>query len=56
MNYAGIHNGAVVQGQTLEFRRRLDESDDELLSNIPQIRDHFDVASRTSSHKSRLKC
>ena len=48
VNFMRIHNGAVVQGQTLEFRRRLDESDEEILSAaIPQIRDRFDVASRT---------
>ena len=48
VNFMRIHNGAVVQGQTLEFRRRLDESDVEILSAaIPQIRDRFNVASRT---------
>ena len=45
VNFMRIHNGAVVQGQTLEFRRRLEESDEEILSAaIPQIRDRFDVA------------
>ena len=48
VNFMRIHNGAVVQGQTLEFRRRLDESEEKLLeAAIPQIRDRFDVASRT---------
>jgi len=48
VNFMRIHNGAVVQGQTLEFRRRLEESIQEILSAaIPQIRDRFDVASRT---------
>ena len=48
VNFMRIHNGAVVQGQTLEFRRRLEESDEEILSAaIPQIRDRLDVASRT---------
>ena len=31
VNFMRIHNGAVVQGQTLEFRRRLEESDKEIL-------------------------
>ena len=32
VHFMRIHNGAVVQGQTLEFRRRLDEPDDEVLA------------------------
>ena len=48
VHFMRIHNGAVVQGQTLEFRRRLDEPDDEILAAaIPQVRDRFNVASRT---------
>ena len=35
VNFMRIHNGAVVQGQTLEFRRRLDESDVEILGGHP---------------------
>ena len=48
VNFMRIHNGAIVQGQTLEFRKRLDEDDAEVLvAAIPQIRDRFAVASRT---------
>ena len=48
VNFMRIHNGAVVQGQTLEFRRRLDESTwKSFPAAIPQIRDRFNVASRT---------
>ncbi len=48
VNFMRIHNGAIVQGQTLEFRKRLDESDPDILAAaIPQIRDRFSVASRT---------
>ena len=48
VNFMRIHNGAVVQGQTLEFKRRLDETDAQVLeAAIPQIRDRFNVASRT---------
>ena len=39
VNFMRIHNGAVVQGQTLEFRRRLDESDEETsLRPFPRFR------------------
>ena len=42
--------------QTLEFRRRLDESDVEILSAaIPQIRDRFNVASRTVLAQTEVK-
>ena len=48
VNFMRIQHGAIVQGQTLEFRKRLDESDGEVLqAAIPQIRDRFAVASRT---------
>ena len=48
VNFMRIHHGAIVQGQTLEFRKRLDETDSQVLeAAIPQIRDRFAVASRT---------
>lgn len=48
VNFMRIQHGAIVQGQTLEFRKRLDETDGEVLqAAIPQIRDRFAVASRT---------
>ena len=48
VNFMRIQHGAIVQGQTLEFRKRLDETDSQVLeAAIPQIRDRFAVASQT---------
>lgn len=47
VNFLKVMNGVVIQTQTLEMKKRLDESDEELLSiAIPEIRSRFKSVSR----------
>ena len=47
VNYLKVMNGVIIQTQTVELRKRLDESDAELLSlAIPEIRNRFNSTSR----------
>ncbi|VTR39510.1 excinuclease ABC subunit UvrC [Sphingobacterium thalpophilum] len=47
VNYLKVMNGVIIQTQTLEMRRRLDETEQELLSlAIPEIRERFKSLSR----------
>jgi len=47
VNYLKVMNGVIIQTQTLEMKRRLDESEQELLAlAIPEIRDRFKSLSR----------
>ncbi|MGM9704767.1 MAG: excinuclease ABC subunit C, partial [Prevotella sp.] len=43
INYMHVKNGAINQSFTFEYKRMLDETDDDLLSSaIPEIRERFD--------------
>ncbi len=47
VNYLKVMNGAIIQTQTIEIKKRLDESDDELLSiAIAEFRSKFKSTSR----------
>ncbi|WP_437922253.1 excinuclease ABC subunit UvrC [Sphingobacterium sp. LRF_L2] len=47
VNYLKVVHGVVIQTQTLEMKRRLDESEEELLAlAIPEIRSRFKSTSR----------
>ena len=47
VNYLKVMNGVIIQTQTLEMKRRLDESEQELLAlAIPEIRERFKSLSR----------
>lgn len=47
VNFLKVMNGVVIQTQTLEMKKRLDESDAELLTlAIPEIRSRFKSVSR----------
>lgn len=47
VNFLKVMNGVVIQTQTLEMKKRLDESDEELLAiAIPQIRNRYKSVSR----------
>lgn len=47
VNYMKIMNGLIVQGHTVEMRKRLDESDKELLEHaIIEIRERFQSSAR----------
>ncbi len=47
VNFLKIVNGVIIQTQTLEMKKRLDESDEELLAlAIPEIRSRFKSVSR----------
>lgn len=47
VNYLKVMNGVITQTQTVEMKKRLDESDAELLSlAIPEIRNRFGSTSR----------
>lgn len=47
VNFLKVMNGVVIQTQTLEMKKRLDETDVELLSiAIPEIRNRYKSASR----------
>lgn len=46
VNYLRIVNGAIVQGQTIEFRKKMNETDDELLQlGIIELRLRYDSSS-----------
>jgi excinuclease ABC subunit C len=43
VNYLRIHNGTIVQGYTMELRKRMDESDQELLAfAVVELRGRFE--------------
>lgn len=47
VNYLKVMNGAIIQTQTIEIKKRLDESDEELLSiAIAEFRNRFRSTSR----------
>lgn len=47
VNYLKIMNGVVTQTQTIELKRRLDETEEELLTlAIPEIRSRFESTSK----------
>lgn len=47
VNYLKVMNGVIIQTQTVELKKRLDENDTELLSlAIPEIRSRFNSTSR----------
>lgn len=47
VNFLKVMNGVVIQTQTLEMKKRLDESDEELLAiAIPEIRNRYKSVSR----------
>lgn len=47
VNFLKIMNGSIIQTQTIEIKKRLDESDEELLTlAIPAIREKFNSTSR----------
>lgn len=47
VNYLKVAHGVVIQTQTLEMKKRLDETEEELLSlAIPEIRSRFNSTSR----------
>src|SRR5690606_9412257 len=47
VNFLKVMNGAIIQTQTLEIKKRLDESDEELLAlAIPELRNRFDSDSK----------
>lgn len=47
VNFLKVMNGVVIQTQTLEMKKRLDESDEELLKiAIPEIRNRYRSVSR----------
>jgi len=47
VNYLKIMNGVVIQTQTIELKRRLDETEEELLTlAIPEIRSRFESTSK----------
>lgn len=47
VNFLKVMNGVVIQTQTLEMKKRLDESDEELLTiAIPEIRNRYKSVSR----------
>ena len=47
VNYLKVMNGAIIQTQTIEIKKRLDESDEELLSiAIAEFRSRFKSTSR----------
>ena len=47
VNYLKVINGAIIQGHTIELKKRLDETDDELLQiGIAELRLRFDSQSK----------
>lgn len=48
VNYMKVMNGSIVQGHTIEVKKRLDESDTELLEHvIVSVRDQFQSNAKT---------
>lgn len=47
VNYLKVINGAIIQGHTIELKKKLEESDDELLQiGIAELRQRFDSHSK----------
>ncbi|NCP46649.1 MAG: excinuclease ABC subunit C, partial [Flavobacteriales bacterium] len=47
VNYLKVINGAIIQGHTIELKKKLDETDDELLQiGIAELRLRFDSQSK----------
>ena len=47
INYIHVTNGAINQSFTYEYKRKLDESDEELLNEaIPEIRERFNSTAK----------
>lgn len=47
VNYLKVINGAIIQGHTIELKKKLDETDDELLQiGIAELRVRFDSESK----------
>ncbi|HUH19339.1 excinuclease ABC subunit UvrC [Albibacterium sp.] len=47
VNFLKVMNGAIIQTQTIEIKKRLDESDEELLAlAIPELRSRFESDSK----------
>ncbi len=47
VNYLKVINGAIIQGHTIELKKKLDETDDELLQiGIAELRQRFDSQSK----------
>ena len=47
VNYLKVINGAIIQGHTIELKKKLDESDDSLLQiGIAELRQRFDSQSK----------
>ncbi len=47
VNFLKVMNGVIIQTQTIEVKKRLDETDEEILAlAIPEIRDRFHSQSR----------
>ncbi len=47
VNYMKVNNGAIIQGHTVELKRRLDESKEELLElAVTELRDRFNSQSK----------
>src|SRR5690606_8935896 len=47
VNFLKVMNGAIIQTQTIEIKKRLDESNEELLAlAIPELRNRFESDSR----------
>lgn len=47
VNYLKVINGAIIQGHTIELKKKLDETDDELLQiGITELRVRFDSESK----------
>ncbi len=47
VNFLRVNNGAIVQGHTFEYKKKLEESDLEILQNaIIEIRERFNAVSR----------
>src|SRR5690606_2815297 len=47
VNFLKVMNGAIIQTQTMEIKKRLDESDEELLAlAIPELRSRFESDSK----------
>lgn len=47
VNYLKVINGAIIQGHTIELKKKLDETDDELIQmGIAELRQRFDSQSK----------
>jgi excinuclease ABC subunit C len=47
VNFMKVNNGAIIQSHTIELKKKLDETDDQLLElAIPELREQFNSLSR----------